>query len=168
MPSTNTIRKDTFLVIDPGITTGFVHGVFKNNSIELYPFQERLNCYEMLQLLVANQPENIICEQFEFRRGLEWAELFPVQIIGVVNCFVQSFTFVEPVLKMQQAHLVFGKGAYFDDKKKLQELGIYKAQTGGDKNHMMEAMRHFAYWYIFGAGHRYWDENKELKLVEGI
>lgn len=160
------IRKDTFLVIDPGVTTGYVKGIFKNDRIELRPFQEKLNCYQLFELLDYHRPENIICEDFEFRRGLAWAELYPVQIIGVVNCFVQSFEYVVPTLKMQKAATVFGKGAYFDDKKKLQELGIYKPQTGGDKNHMMEAMRHFAYWYHFGAGHRYWDENKKLTLVE--
>lgn len=161
------INKGTFIVIDPGITTGFVKGIFRDNIIELYPFQERLNCYQLFEMLDDYRPQDIVCEDFEFRRGLAWAELYPVQLIGVVNCFVESFyELMIPTLKMQKAATVFGKGAYFDDKKKLQELRIYKPQTGGDKNHMMEAMRHFAYWYHFGAGHRYWDENKKLTLVE--
>jgi hypothetical protein len=166
MPLDKEIKEGTFLVIDPGITTGFVYGEFEDTVIKLHPFQKKVNCYELSLWLEFLRPENIICEDFEFRRGLDWVELFPVQLIGVVNCFVESYHgYHAPILKMQKAATVFGHGAYFNDKKKLQELVIYKPQTGGDKNHMMEAMRHFAYWYHFGAGHRYFDENKKLTLM---
>ena|ERR1051325_1405038 len=153
-----------FLVIDPGITTGFVYGAVNETEIYLKPFQERFSCYELMQILLHKEPKTLIYEDFEFRRNLIHAELFPVQLIGVINCWAESVGKQFPDLVAQRAAQVFGKGAYFNDSKKLKELGIYKEQTGGEKNHMMEAMRHFAYWYTFGSGHKFYP--RELKLVE--
>lgn len=150
---------DSVLAIDPGLTTGFVQAVFEEDRILLCPWQKpNTTCLWLWETLRKLNPANIICEDFEFRRNLAWAELFPVQLIGIVNLHVETFghTDLAPKLSMQKASTIHGKGAYYDGSQKLKQLQIYK--PGDAFHHSMDAMRHFAHWYFFGAGHKYYKE----------
>ena len=145
------------LSIDPGVTTGFVLANMREGTVFLNPFQLQ-NCAvrNLWETLVRIRPDQIICEDFEFRRHLYWAELYPVQLIGVVNLYCELDTKIK--LYMQKA--AQGK-SFYKDKEKLKEAGVYL--PGQNFHHSMDAMRHFMYWFMFGSGFKY-NEGQKLHI----
>lgn len=147
------------LFVDPGITTGCVLAEIYDQEIKVSPWQDKYSCYEFWKFLNRTAIDEIVCEDFEFRRGLIWAELFPVQLIGVINCYAESRMIN---VHLQKARLIHGRGAYFDSIDSVKQLGVYI--PGKDYHHSMDAMRHFLQWYTFGSGYQYHLLDRPLKL----
>lgn len=145
------------LFVDPGITTGYVEAKITDEEIKLTLRQSKDSCYDLWRLLLIMAPNEVVCEDFEFRRGLMQAELFPVQLIGIINCYAE---FRKIDVRLQKARLIHGTGAYFDTIDSIKQQGVYI--PGKDYHHSMDAMRHFLQWFTFGSGHKYYP--RELKL----
>lgn len=159
------------LTIDPGVTTGFVLSEFQDSRTLVAPFQLKANCFKVWTLLNKIAPRRIICEDFEIRTTTETGTiLFSVQLIGVVNAYVESFgRYDPPILYMQKAaHMKKGHFGWHDKvdigREKLKEALVYK--PGEDWHHSMDAMRHFMQWYNFGAGYEFKTTRKELLMVD--
>lgn len=150
--------KTNVLCIDPGKTTGLVYASFDNDKITVKPNQCVMSVSDLWNYLNLVRPDNIVCEDFEFRRHLDWAELYPVQLIGIVNLYAEQVSNYTDLV-MQKARLIHGTGAFFDNKDKIRELGLWK--PGEKYHHAMDAMRHFLHWFYFGKGSRLKENYKE-------
>lgn len=145
------------VAIDPGVTTGWAVGVIDDSGYmkvrcDQYDFSH-VTIYDFLK---GNHPDIIICESFEFRKLQQGVNFYPVEMIGVVNYFVQSENRISAsrqiTLKMQTP-AAQGDKAYWTNQK-LKDNNVYQA----GKEHGRSAMKHLLYWYQFGAGFQY---NKE-------
>lgn len=129
------------LALDPGRTTGYALAIGEPELHIAYG-ETRFNNIELYDWLHHIKPAYIICESFDYRR-LKDADLYPCELIGVMNLFRQQ----EDVPTYMQKPSIQGKDAYWTDGK-LKELEIYKAGT----EHGRSALKHLLYWLIFGHG----------------
>lgn len=146
------------LAIDPGVTTGYSIAIIEDDRIDVYSKQEKLSQLDFYKLLNDQYPTVIICEDFQYRnRARAGLELYSVQLIGVVNLFVQSNipSLFGPVLYMQSPAVI---GGFFKPKQKLKDRGLYKTNSV----HAMDSLRHLLYWFEFAAGYQLWN-NKPYK-----
>jgi hypothetical protein len=144
----NTIK---VISIDPGVTTGYAVGVITDGYMKVRCDQNTFNHIELYDFLVGNHPDVVICERFDFRKKAVGVNLYPVEMIGVVNYFIQERQRRDLVIDLfMQKPAEQGKQAYWTDAK-LKEVGVY------DKSHEhgRSAMKHLLYWYTFGAGFQY-------------
>lgn len=145
----------TYLALDPGITTGYAIAVHDDNTLYLASAQAILTHTELYKLLLYVFADHVVCEDFEFRQGArDNLELFSVQLIGVVNLWMQG----EMIGKLYMQKAAEGKGYYSDEA--LKKLEIYKRGVP----HGMDALRHFMHWFTFKAGFQF-NNNPVLKPV---
>ena len=132
-----------FISLDPGGTTGICEGYFNNGELKLAPSQATFDHIELYEKLRAFGPNEIVCEDFEYRRGNAKPDvvLVSLELIGVVKLYSQQHY---STLTMQKAST--GKG-YFSDEK-LRQAGIYVK----GKQHARDATRHLMHWWTFGRG----------------
>lgn len=132
------------LALDPGRTTGYALATAQPDLHIAYgetQFDHDDLWYWMLDLM----PSYVVCESFDYRR-LKDVDLYPCELIGVVNLFCDLRGGRLIPLYMQKPS-VQGRDAYWSDAK-LKELELYKAGT----EHGRSALKHLLYWLMFGHG----------------
>lgn len=140
----------TVLSVDPGITTGFCLAEISEEDIHLWPHQEKYDVGPFFNQLEKHEPDFIILEDFEYRKGQrDGLILFSVQLIGVTRLWGK---WNEAAITMQSA--AKGKSFYSNDQLKL--MGAYKRGIP----HAMDATRHLMHWLTFSAGFQYADPDK--------
>ena len=139
------------IALDPGITTGIVT---LYNFDRLTVNQEKLSVNDLYHYLEFHRPNQIICEDFEYRSWEKSVELFSVQLIGVVNLYVQQNPSVELVIQ----NAATGKGHYKDQT--IKDLNLWVP----GKPHGMDALRHMLQWLTFGSGYQFKDQVNELGI----
>jgi hypothetical protein len=142
------------LSIDPGTTTGLCFGVIEaNGALVVNPKQERLLASGFWRVLEGWEPEELICESFEFRKGSrQGLVLDSVKFIGIAELYAQLNG-----AKLHGQMAAHGKSYYSDTK--LKALNIYVSGLP----HGMDALRHLLHWFTFGPGFRF-NQQKELKV----
>lgn len=141
--------------LDPGKTVGYASGVIADGKLEAVSGQAVWKEYELyLQLKLLN-PDIIVYEEFHYRRNLDRAELFPRNLIGVINLYGQERAHFaskgddKPVEVYTQTPAQGKSGQFSDDK--LKAANMYKVANP----HANDAMRHLLYWFVFGGGYKY-------------
>lgn len=143
----------TYLSLDPGITTGYTIGIHEDNKLYLAVGQDKLTHKMLYNLLLEVYPDHTVCEDFEFRqKARDNLELFSVQLIGVVHLWSQSYLPERPIYIQKAAE---GKGYYTDNLLKGQ--GVYKKGVP----HGMDSLRHLLHWFTYKAGFQF-NNNPEL------
>jgi hypothetical protein len=134
---------------DPGITTGYTFSTIRGGFLSINADQEKWTVEGIWDYLVKVRPDFIIYEGFNYRnRARAGLELFPVQLIGVINLYGCKHKIVRSVNLFEQQP---GTGFdYFTDIK-LKADKLYKP----GKPHAMDALRHLLHWWTFGPGYRY-------------
>ena len=144
--------------IDPGIMTGYcyaeLHPTPIKGQLQYYPFQTNDNVDDLWRRLTKFNPQHIIIEDFEFRRGKMAAgglELFPKELIGIAKLFSligsEDTGYGSPRLFIQKA--AQGKSYYTDDVLKRASLYVRGVPHG------MDAARHLLQWFTFGFGNQF-------------
>lgn len=153
--------------IDPGVTTGYCYGTIINKELGLKycPFQVVDDVDELYNRLSEFQPDYIVMEDFEFRRG-KYAgsgggglNLFPVQLIGVARLYEAR---TKCRLFLQKA--ATGKSYYTNPV--LKKMGVYKA--GENYQHAMDASRHLLQWVTFGFGNQFIGSQTDFAELVGM
>ena len=135
------------LAIDPGKTTGYCYGAFKDGKLYYHPFQSFDAVEDLWDKMQTFQPAHIVCESFEFRKNSRAGlELFSVQLIGVAHLY-EALHPHDCTLYMQTA--AYGKGYYTDNV--LKQSGLY---VRGNE-HARDATRHLLQWATFGPGYKF-------------
>ena len=145
------------LSLDPGGTTGYAICDINNvNSVSIAWDQATMNPAELTELLEAVNPDEIICEDFEYRnRARAGLDLTPPKLIGVVQLYCSKGC----PLHMQKAAV--GKGHYSD--RRLKTQGMYRRGTP----HGRDALRHLLHWLTFKGGGKYIDLlSVDINLVD--
>jgi hypothetical protein len=142
------------LSLDPGVTTGMCFGVIEADSkLVVTPKQERLIASGLWRVLETWEPQEIVCESFEFRKqSRQGLVLDSVKFIGVTELYAQLNG-----ARLHGQMAAHGKSYYTDAK--LKQLAIYVPGLP----HGMDALRHLLHWYTFGSGYKY-NQQKELKV----
>lgn len=142
---------------DPGITTGYASGIIQDGSMGVVSGQAKWSEYQLFLQLEFSHPDIIVYERFEYRSqkayNVDNAELFPRNLIGVINLYCQKREADNDPLvevKEQMPSQVLGKKAYWSDDK-LKAARVYKVANP----HANDAMRHLLYWFQFGSGFRF-------------
>lgn len=145
------------IALDPGITTGYAEGLITDGKLGVISGQLKLNEVEMHRELKERNPDIIIYERFEYRSkkayNVDNAELFPRNLIGVINFYCQERELDgRPLMQVhtQMPATVLGKRCYWTNEK-LKAAGVYKVANP----HANDAMRHLLYWYKFGPGYKF-------------
>jgi hypothetical protein len=131
--------------LDPGITTGFAIGGILNGYMKIEAGQEKFSHSSLWDFLTVKQPTFIVCERFEFRKGIESAELFSRELIGVVALYSQKHG---AKTWMQMPREVIN--GYFNNDK-LKKEKVYRI----GQPHANDAIRHLLHWYTFKAGYQF-------------
>lgn len=141
---------------DPGITTGHATGIIDNGKLGVVSGQHKWNEFELYIQLKFSKPDIIIYERFEYRSqkayNVDNAELFPRNLIGVINLYCQERESQGNPLDGIYAQMpaqVLGKKCYWSNDK-LKLGGVYKIANP----HANDAMRHLLYWMQFGYGYK--------------
>lgn len=131
------------IALDPGITTGVaLYTDWPNKYVktdQLKEFHEGFFNY-----LVRNKPTEIVYESFIYQRRNK-VELYPVEVIGVIKLYAQTYNIPLFVQSASQA-----KGFMTDDK--IKKMGLW---VRGQK-HGMDALRHLLYHLIITKGDKSW------------
>jgi len=148
--------------IDPGVMTGYCYAELvatapgtaralseleQVNKLKYHPFQAADDVDDLWRRLKRFDPEYIIIEDFEFRRGKAGAaglNLFPKELIGVTRLYdllTNARVFVQKAAQ--------GKSYYTNPI--LQGLGLYRRGIP----HGMDASRHLLQWCMFGFGNQF-------------
>jgi hypothetical protein len=143
------------IALDPGVTTGYVSGLIEHGKLKLASGQAAWNELQLYSQLNLGKPDIIVYERFEYRAARHGAygnlsnvELFPRNLIGVINLYLQQNP--EVICYTQMPAFAVGKNAYFSDNK-LKTAGVYKVANP----HANDAMRHILQWWQFGPGFQY-------------
>ena len=138
------------LSLDPGITTGYAIGMIEKGEMHVISGEAKWNHAEIYRNLLEDlKPSYIICERFEHRhgnRGRHGVELFPREIIGVVQLYAQM-NGAEIRLQMPMKS---SPTTYFNDER-LKELAVFKSGRG----HANDAVRHLLFWAKFKGGSQF-------------
>lgn len=137
--------------IDPGETTGWAEGKIEDGYMQVRAGQEVLGHLELYDWLTQRYMDVIVCESFDFRKRAQGVNMYPRELIGVINLFVQmqQTQFYEHKVKLYMQKPAEGK-SYFTDAK-LKEANLYHI----GQEHARDATRHILQWYEFGAGYKY-------------
>ena len=155
------------VALDPGETTGYAIGVINQGLMDCKSDQARWNHLNLYDFLTLHHADFIVCESFDFRKSSDGANLYPRELIGVVNLYVQALN-LSPIVGGVTLHMqspAEAKGPFQD--KILKQANLYN--TG--KPHSNDAMRHLLQWYMFKQGYKYnkrgyrpWPEEVELDV----
>lgn len=140
------LNSELMVSLDPGGTTGVAVFGIKGDAIliqataQIGPQEHHDLLWDTLSRL---QPALVVCEDFQYRNGLEKANLIPCQYIGVLNLWVKRSG---AHVKMQTP--ATGKAFWTNDKLKV--LGEYRAANP----HAMDALRHGLHYISFTLGYQ--------------
>jgi hypothetical protein len=136
------------IAIDPGGITGYCYARIEKGYIVYHPFQVQDDVEDLWDRLFKFKPDCTVIEDFEFRSGQRRTglDLFPVQLIGVVNLYHNKFA---PQARLFVQKAATGKAYYTDQV--LKRNGLYIRGCA----HGMDASRHLLQWFTFGAGHKF-------------
>src|SRR5580765_7478951 len=86
------LRMIKVFALDPGVTTGWAEGRIDNGYMEVRCGQDLFGYLEFWDWLMVKQVDHLVCETFQFRKGKqhEGINLYPVELIGIVNLFVEQ------------------------------------------------------------------------------
>ena len=143
------------VTIDPGVTTGVVVAYIRGSTVSVNPNQYKLMHKDFFLTLKDYKPDILVYEGFEYRPRLGSAELFPRELIGILKLYAEHY-----LIRAYEQRPSQGLGGFFKDKKKLMDEGLWVKGCP----HGMDAMRHFLYWFKFGAGGQY-NKNHSVNLV---
>lgn len=116
------------LSADPGMDTGFV--VDNNEMLSFWEIDSR-NLTAVENFLIGVKPDQIIYERFHHRPAMMKAELYSMQVIGVIRLYAEKNDIPIPFTpKPDEA-----KAFWNDDK--IKKIGLW--QPG--KGHAMDALR---------------------------
>lgn len=135
--------------IDPGGTTGYCLAYQAKDKVYVAPAQAELDHLGIHNLMVATEPDHVICENFEYRpghKGVPYVVLVSLEYIGVIKLYCQGSGFDQPVYMQMAMHVVGNKNFFNDDR--LKTLNLYKRGVP----HGLDAMRHFLHWFWFKQG----------------
>lgn len=150
------------LSLDPGRTTGYAIGIVHDTKPFIAYHQQELDHKGIWQLLdkVGRECDyqlNIVCEEFHFRRSQTGVDYYPIELIGIVNYFVQCY----PMNALfWQNPSVQSKRGYWSDAK-LKEMGLYQKQY----EHGRSAVKHLLHWLQFSTGAKYAPDMDTCELV---
>jgi len=132
---------------DPGRTTGYAVGVYKDSKPYIAYAQEQWSQLGFWNYLKRFGEENYICEEFKFRQNRDQTgvDLYAVELIGILNLYCAT---TGAYLKFQDPSIQ-GKKAYFSDKR-LKDMGLY--QKGDEFHHGRSAVKHLLHWTMYGHG----------------
>lgn len=143
------------IALDPGVTTGYVSGLIERGKLQVVSGQAKWNELQLYSQLQLGKPDIIVYERFEYRAerhgaygNLPNVELFPRNLIGVINLYLQQ----NPEVKSypQMPGYAVGKRPFFTDDK-LKAAKVYKVANP----HANDAMRHMLQWWHQGSGYQY-------------
>ncbi len=137
------------IAIDPGVTTGYTYGEIQNSILKYHVFQEKDEVWDFWTRLRHFNPQYIVMEDFEWRRGVQGLNMFPMQLIGIARlhqCCANDCS----RLFLQKAST--GKSHFKDDKMKF--VGAYKRGVP----HGTDSARHLMHWCKFGFGFQFFKE----------
>lgn len=124
------------LAIDPGITTGYA--LYNGPQYDFVSWQGKDDEYDVFNYLRNFDPDVIVCESFLFRQAKTKVELFPVQLIGVVNLYGRISNSKIVLQTPAQA-----KG--FVQDRHLKKLNYWNNKF---TNHPNDAARHLVYYLV--------------------
>lgn len=134
------------LALDPGVTTGYCNGLIEDGLMVVVTGQHRWSQRDLYESIKLLDPEVIVYESFEFRRGSrDNLELYSRELIGVTELYIDQHDGVSGHVQSPSQVMM-----YFTDKK-LKADGIYKP----GRPHANDAARHLLYWFTFGPGYKY-------------
>lgn len=139
------------VALDPGVTTGYVQGIIERGKLKLASGQAKWCELDLYNQLCMGKPDIIVYERFEYRStkhgkygDLSDVELFPRNLIGVINLYAQQND--TPVYPQMPG---YAKSFWTDQK--LKKALVYKVANP----HANDAMRHMLQWWQFGPGFQY-------------
>jgi hypothetical protein len=146
---------------DPGITTGYATGIIEEDgSMGVVSGQAKWEEFVLYLELKRAKPDIIVYERFDYRSesaygkkgNLGNVELFPRNLIGVLNLYVQEILASGNKIDCytQMPAQAVGKMPYYSDLK-LKADKLYKVANP----HANDAVRHLLTWFHFGAGYKY-------------
>jgi hypothetical protein len=133
----------TVIALDPGRTTGV--SVLINRGLSAFIF--KATHQQLRDFLVEYEPNTIIYERFDYRPHQVNADLYPVELIGVIKLYCQDTGCEEVPQKQLKGH----RGFWTDDK--LKALDLYKV---GEQGHSNDALRQMLYYITFDLGNDYY------------
>jgi len=152
----------SILALDPGRTTGYAIGIVENGKPYIAYYQQEFDHKGLFQLLYQTSEAcdwavNIVCESFNFRRHKTGVDLYPCELIGVTNYFVQAYPM--NALFMQNSS-VQGDKAYFSDER-LKDMKLYQKEY----KHGRSAVKHLLHYLKFAHGASMMAEVESSELV---
>lgn len=138
--------KFTIMAFDPGITTGYAIGEVVIGRFQFRSSgQNKFSRSDLWGMLSSINPEFVVTESFEFRRGArDNLVLDSRNVMGVLELWCQTNN---KHYRSQTAST--GKG-YFDNDR-LKELKVYRVSCP----HANDATRHLLHWINFGEGYKF-------------
>jgi hypothetical protein len=137
------------LSLDPGGTTGWalynsevpeLESMFKCGQIGPEQHHEAL-----WSLLVARTVDLIVCESFQYRNGLDKAELISCEYIGIVMLFKAKHPHIRVVFQTAAQGKVTKTS--FVKERHLEKLGLYVPRM----KHAMDGYGHLLFYAINGG-----------------
>lgn len=152
------------IALDPGITTGYATGIIEpGEPMGVLSGQAKWVESDLYTNLVSGKPDIIIYEEFDHRPQRFYGkgdyykvELFPRNLIGVINLYVQQSGCRVVTQKPAKA-----LGGFYKSDKVLKDHGVYKVANP----HANDAMRHLLTWYTFGSGFQYDPDKKGFRSL---
>lgn len=144
------------LTLDPGVTTGYTQAHITKDSVTIKADQKKWDHNGLWIALCWYKPDIVVYEEFDYRRGLGDANLYPKELIGVLHLWVQRTDKLMRVYPQKPAR----KEEHFKKKETIMEKDLWVPS----KPHAMDAMRHFLMWWTFGPGYKFYNR-QELSLV---
>lgn len=152
------------LAFDPGGTTGVAYFDTDSVFVEYKDYIDRFylgankeyHHEELLQYLMAMNPDVVVTERFDYRKSQKHADLISVEYIGVMRLFCRKYR----VPFIEQKQLKGHKGLWTDDKLKAMGLWI----SGELYNHAMDATRQLLYYMTETLKDNRWIEAYSLAM----
>jgi hypothetical protein len=131
------------VALDPGGTTGVAWlGDSTLSNLKRIHITENDHHKQLYDLLYSLRPQVVVCESFEYRKGLrDNVVLVSKEYIGVAKLYVQRFP--ETHLAMQTA--AYGKAGFWTHDK-LKRVGLYDSKFAP---HAMDATCHLLQYMTF-------------------
>lgn len=143
------------IALDPGRTTGIAIASIDVEVCDIWYSQDKMDHKQLYEYLDEGAFDHIVCETFKFRHGKTGVDLYPCELIGIVNLWQQQGDWTQ--LWMQDPWVQSGKTVFFSDKK-LKDMELYIKGI----EHGRSAVKHLLYWLHFGAGSQY--KGRQIRL----
>lgn len=125
------------VALDPGKATGVA---VLNEGYSIVAFVEKFSHRALYGFLQETSPVTIVYERFDYRPHQPNADLYPVELIGIINLYGQESGCSLVPQKQLKGH----RGFWTDDK--LKALDLYKV---GEQGHSNDATRQLLYYLTF-------------------